>query len=252
MPKYYLLLTLLGVLAVEHVRAQQSIPPSKTEFVDSTGTVLPSADGAVHRRETQYTDSVGAVVRLFYLSGKRCTVKNFEHLPKGILHGTWDNWFENGQLSYHANYEHGKIRGEMRLYYPNGQLKRRDNYTADFTATGECFAEDGKPIPYFKYETLPVYPEGDGSTWVIVNAVARNVVYPRDALRAGISGKVFVSFVVNKAGRVVDTRVVQGVSPSLDSSALLAVRKLRNFKPGQQDGKNVNVSFTVPITFAIE
>ena len=70
MKKRYFLLALLSGLGIEQVATQQVIPPTKTEYIDSAGTVLLSTAEARFRRETTHTDSVGGVVRDYSLSGK--------------------------------------------------------------------------------------------------------------------------------------------------------------------------------------
>lgn len=60
-----------------------------------------------------------------------------------------------------------------------------------------------------------------------------------------------MKFVVNTEGKVESPEVVESVDPELDAEALRAVWLLEGFTPGQVDGKNVNVSFTLPVTFKI-
>ena len=67
----------------------------------------------------------------------------------------------------------------------------------------------------------------------------------------GIQGKVYVTFVVNKAGKVVNPKIARGVDPSLDKEALRIVSSLPLWKPGKKDGRNVNVSYTVPVNFEL-
>ena len=49
-----------------------------------------------------------------------------------------------------------------------------------------------------------------------------------------------------------DAHVSKAAAPVLDAAALEAVRKLGRFTPGQFDGELAAVSFTVPISFAIQ
>ena len=62
MKKRYFLLALLSGLGIEQVAAQQFIPPVRSEYIDSAGTVLSAEAGAFSRRETTFVDSVGGVV----------------------------------------------------------------------------------------------------------------------------------------------------------------------------------------------
>ena len=232
--------------------AQQPIYPLKKEFLDSTFKAQPSEIGARYRRETEQLDSVKGVVRIFFMDGCRQSVREVELRETSVPNGTYESWLDTGQLSHHAEFEHGKRVGEMRLYYPNGQLRRRARYTSNLESTGECFAVDGQPVPYFEYEKMPVYPEGAGDNRTVVNAIQRAVKYPSDALRKQRGGRVLVSFTVTSTGEVADVKVVESVYPSIDAQVVQAVTRLQRFVPGQQDGRPVSVSFTVPVTFAIQ
>ncbi|MCX6282741.1 MAG: energy transducer TonB, partial [Bacteroidetes bacterium] len=60
-----------------------------------------------------------------------------------------------------------------------------------------------------------------------------------------------LSFVVWSDGSVGNVKVKQGIGSGCDEEAIRVVRLMPNWKPGQQDGKNVNVSFFLPINFAL-
>ena len=65
--------------------------------------------------------------------------------------------------------------------------------------------------------------------------MARMVKYPVRAQEKGIQGKVIVSFVIDKAGRVTDPQVVRSVDQDLDREALeqLCDPPTQNGCPGQ-------------------
>ena len=98
-------------------------------------------------------------------------------------------------------------------------------------------------------EEMPVFPGGE---LALREYIAREVKYPDDAKKAGIQGKVFVTFVVNKAGKVVDAKIARSASPSLDKEALRVVYNMPSWKPGKQSGVNVAVQYTIPINFALK
>jgi TonB family protein len=81
--------------------------------------------------------------------------------------------------------------------------------------------------------------------------LAKNVTYPEDAKKNGITGKVFVQFTVNTKGEVTDVKVVRGVSPSLDKEAVRVVTSSPLWTPGKQKGEPVDVQFTFPIDFKL-
>ena len=82
--------------------------------------------------------------------------------------------------------------------------------------------------------------------------IATNTKYPEKAKKAGISGKVYVSFVVTDKGKIEKAQVVRGNYPILNKEAIRVVNSLPKWTPGEQRGKKVNVWYTLPINFALE
>ena len=78
------------------------------------------------------------------------------------------------------------------------------------------------------------------------------VRYPQIAKEYGIEGRVFVTFVIDKKGKVKDVEIIKGVDPNLDKEAKRVIESLPKFTPGKQRGKAVRVQFTVPISFKLQ
>ena len=75
--------------------------------------------------------------------------------------------------------------------------------------------------------------------------------YPVIALDNGVSGTVYVKFVVSKHGTLQNAKVIKSIDPWLDAEALRVAKMLSCFTPGKQGGKNVPVYFVLPVRFAI-
>jgi len=105
--------------------------------------------------------------------------------------------------------------------------------------------------PYTYVEQMPELPGGGGQL-AIVTAIQKAVKYPQIALRNGVEGKVFVSFTVNPKGDVTDVKIVRGLGYGLDEETMRAIKTLPRFIPGKQNGREVSVSFTVPVTYRIQ
>jgi protein TonB len=105
--------------------------------------------------------------------------------------------------------------------------------------------------PYYSVEQMPELPGGGGQL-AIVAAIQKAVRYPSNALRNGVEGKVFVSFVVDPKGEVTDVKIVKGLGSGLDEETIRAIKTLPRFIPGKQNGREVSVAFTVPITYKIQ
>ncbi|MEE2953732.1 MAG: energy transducer TonB [Bacteroidota bacterium] len=97
-------------------------------------------------------------------------------------------------------------------------------------------------------EQMPIFPGGDLG---LMKYIQRNVRYPAIAKEYNITGKVYVSFIVDKQGSVTNVKVVRGVDKNLDAEAVRVVKSLPKYKPGKQRGKPVRVMFTIPINFTL-
>jgi TonB family protein len=82
--------------------------------------------------------------------------------------------------------------------------------------------------------------------------IADNLKYPEIAVENGISGKVFIRFIIEKNGSLSHAEVVRGVDPALDAEALRVVKSSPKWKPGKQRGQEVRVSYTFPINFVLQ
>ncbi len=79
-----------------------------------------------------------------------------------------------------------------------------------------------------------------------------HIQYPETARRVGISGRVFVEFVVDKTGHITMARVVKGIGGGCDEEAVRVVKLAPPWKPGMQRGRPVRVKMTVPVYFKLE
>jgi beta-lactamase regulating signal transducer with metallopeptidase domain len=111
--------------------------------------------------------------------------------------------------------------------------------------------------------------------------IAKNLIYPKEAINNGVTGKIFVKFIVNKEGKVIipDQRTLaMAEGKALDEVVVVAYRKLQedaenpdeeliqllkdeairvvssspDWEPGKQRGKAVNVMYTFPIAFSLQ
>jgi len=95
-------------------------------------------------------------------------------------------------------------------------------------------------------EDMPMFPYGSITKWI-----SKHVHYPTLAVENGISGKVYVKFVIERDGSVSNAKIIRGVESTLDKEALRVVNLMPKWKPGKQRGKPVRVAFTLPINFQL-
>lgn len=84
--------------------------------------------------------------------------------------------------------------------------------------------------------------------------LAKNVMYPREAVENNIEGKVLVNFVVDKEGNITDVKIVskKTIGGGLEDEAMRVIRSMPKWKPGMQNGIPVSVYFTIPVTFELQ
>ena len=92
----------------------------------------------------------------------------------------------------------------------------------------------------------PVYP---GGIKALKEFIDKNLNYPEEAKKAGISGIVQVSYLINKEGRVENIKVMKGISPECDNEALRITHLITGWEPGFQLGKPLNVIVSMPVEF---
>ena len=111
----------------------------------------------------------------------------------------------------------------------------------------EIIEEDDDEF-FMVVENMPEFPGGDLG---LMKYIQKHVKYPAIAKEYNITGKVYVSFIVDKSGSVTNVKIVRGVDKNLDAEAVRVVKSLPKYKPGKQRGKSVRVMFTIPINFTL-
>jgi protein TonB len=126
--------------------------------------------------------------------------------------------------------------------------------SANVSAASIVNEEDSSSCPkqqkvYLAVEDMPDYP---GGTQALMKFLNNNVRYPADAQKKKIQGRVVVCFILTKTGNIEDVKIAKSVYPSLDAEAIRVVKLMPKWKPGKQNGKTVNVKYTLPIAFRLQ
>lgn len=82
--------------------------------------------------------------------------------------------------------------------------------------------------------------------------IAKNLVYPELAVKAGVEGRVVIEIKLSKTGQILDTRVVQSLGNNgCDEAAINAIKSVQ-WKPAYQRDKPVNVIVSIPVVFRLK
>ena len=117
-----------------------------------------------------------------------------------------------------------------------------------FENKGTAATEDNSVKNIATVEIMPQFPGGEAA-WS--KFLQKNLHYPAQAIDAGISGKVFISFVVEKDGHLSNITVVRGMGYGLEEEAMRVLKLVPPWKPGIQNGQPVRVMYNMPFNFQI-
>lgn len=114
------------------------------------------------------------------------------------------------------------------------------------------YVKDEDVVPYYECDVKPVFlgssdPSVFMSKWVYVY-----LRYPREAVQAGVQGRVLVDFVIDTRGRITDVKVIKGVSELLDAEAVRVISASPDWKPARVRGKKVKCEMSLYVDFKLE
>jgi protein TonB len=81
--------------------------------------------------------------------------------------------------------------------------------------------------------------------------IDQNLRYPQKAKEHGIEGNVYLTFVVERDGRLTNIKLLRGIGGGCDEEAIRIVRSMPDWKPGLQRGNPVRVQFNMPVKFEL-
>ena len=97
-----------------------------------------------------------------------------------------------------------------------------------------------------------VNPEFAGGEAKLYEYLSENIRYPDLARDGGITGKVFVQFVVEKDGSITNIQVKRDIGGGCGEEAKRVVRGMPKWKPGKVGGRTVRSQFILPINFVLK
>lgn len=95
---------------------------------------------------------------------------------------------------------------------------------------------------------LPEFPGGIDS---LAKFICSNLIYPEDAKKDSIQGRVICRFTIDTDGSISDIQVLRSVYPSLDREAVRVISIMPRWEPGVQNGEKKRCKFKLPITFKL-
>ncbi|TDO78175.1 TonB-like protein [Flavobacterium chryseum] len=238
-----------------------------------------SSDRDILRQEGQFV--------YYYENGNKKSTVNYSNYKKK---GREFNWYENGNIKSELEYFENKkgevecktnnywnVQNEQKVKDGNGDYEIVNEYQKesgkvknglpDGIWSGKILKskttftenyENGKLIsgiskdslnieyPYTIVSQAPSPKKGINSFY---SYVAKSMNIPAD-VRNKISGKIYLTFIVDKDGTLVEPKIVKGIGYGLDENAIRLIKEAKKWNPGIRRGLPVRVLYSLPITIA--
>ncbi len=138
------------------------------------------------------------------------------------------------------------------------EIKEDLNLKFDVEVTEETKVEEVVVAPVEEKENVDEVfsvveesAEPKGGMPAFYKYVGEKIKYPAQARRMGVEGRVFVQFVVNRDGTIVEVTAIKGIGAGCDEEAVRIVQSAPAWKPGKQRGKAVRQKMVIPIIFKL-
>ena len=160
-------------------------------------------------------------------------------------------------LNSTGSYRDGEKIGIWKYYGSNGVIEQVYNHSTNELISNTIVEPvdsnklyrvfSGNDTLFTKLEKAPMCIGG------LNNQINSNINYPSDAREKGKTGKVIISFIIDKSGKTRDHRVLKGIGYGCDEEALrIATDYLSYWSPGILNAKPIDIEYILPITFKIE
>jgi protein TonB len=120
------------------------------------------------------------------------------------------------------------------------------NVQTGFMETGTGTSGSGNV--FMRSELMPEFPGGEAALFAFL---AREIHYPRLARESGISGTVYLRFVVDREGNIREVESLRDIGGGCADEAIRVVKRMPRWAPGKQNGQEVNVLFHLPVRFSL-
>lgn len=111
--------------------------------------------------------------------------------------------------------------------------------------------EDNVIYDIVSIQDAPEFPGGDKELFIFLQ---KNIAYPREERDNCVQGKVFVTYVIDTNGSVINVELYKGIpnGPLCNNEALRVVKLMPKWIPGKQNGKIAKVRYILPISFKLQ
>jgi TonB family protein len=220
---------------------------SNKKFTIKNGIVKEWWDDGIPRFEGQYENDKKSGKWIFY-NNKTSKIDSSGNYHNGIKIGTWLIYNDS---SYAEVQYSNSGKDYVKLWYDSSNnLKSKLIYKNDILIERESIIDStflnwANPLNIIK----PSFVGGDKALFSFLGG---NVRYPVHSRNNGVEGTSISKFVINKDGKISDITVLRGICADIKAEAMRVISVMPAWFPGENNGKKVKVTYTIPIAFKIQ
>ncbi len=154
----------------------------------------------------------------------------YGYYKQGVKDSVWSYFDFNGELTFKYDY----TKNELLFHKPNENDK---NTYKVIIGNSHLDATLSRPPVFLGGETL----------------MANEISYPIEALEDGKSGKVIISFIVDKSGKATFIHAKNPIGYGMDEEVIRVLKLMSdNWLPGILNGEPVDVEVNFPFVFRLQ
>jgi TonB family protein len=166
-----------------------------------------------------------------------------------VKHGSLMEWYPSGSLKTRGTYLYGRLNGSLETFHTNDKPMQIEEYHLDTLKKATCFDSLGIETTHEPFFELPKYPKGDAAFYKFLGQTIR---YPKEAREEGIQETIFVSFTIDKIGKVTKTKTLKSKYKDLAAESIRTIEAIPKWTPAKLDGKHIEMALLIPFTFVLE
>ncbi len=183
----------------------------------------------------------------FYYKSGKVSKEGLYHIDK--KQDEWKYYDEQGRLERTEQFRGGRFEGDVCYFYPDGKIRRKDNYSYDQFMNGRCFGRSGQDTAYYPHFEDAAFVGGNE---VMNDYIVRNLRYPMKAVIKGIEGKVYVKFRVNAKGEVGKITIIRSDHKVFNKEVIRMLSAMPSWIPAKLEGVPIDNWLQIPINFTLQ
>ncbi|MEO8591433.1 MAG: energy transducer TonB [Flavobacteriales bacterium] len=168
--------------------------------------------------------------------------------------GIWTNWDKRGHESTSLAYLNGVLHGIGYAYDSTGAVLDTLVYEHGSLLNSGSPADVDERMPCLVLcDSIAHDGQRNACTeGLIMKHLQQNIHYPAEAIDMNVAGQALFEFTIDKGGKLVDVRALNALCRSIETECRRVFATLPPWKPGEQDGRVVNVQFSQSVKFELQ